>query len=348
VKKISILILIISLAACVSGKPQDNITRIDAYLTDLEINQGFSGSVLIAREGKILLRKGYGMANRETQTPNTPQTRYRIHWVTMPFTALAVMQLQAAGNLDVQDSICRYIPDCPVHWQGITIHHLLTHTSGVSDTIHPWGSEEDIPTTGLERVELIKRGEPYFQAGDRLRYSSNGYLILGAIIEVISGQNYDEYLKQYIFHPSGMENSGYQGNSVAAGYKPDGSQAPALDLLFRYSAGGLYSTVEDLYLFDQALNAGELLDQEYLDLMFTGYAETPSMDFPGADYGYGWFIGETLNRRVIFQGGAISGYTAGMMRFPDEGVTIIVLRNYEILVYDRLEIEIANLLFGET
>ena len=88
--------------------------------------------------------------------------------------------------------------------------------------------------------------------------------------------------------------------------------------------------------------------QEYRDLIFTGYAETPSMDFPGAEYGYGWFIGETLNRRVIFQGGAMSGYTAGMMRFPDEGVTIIVLRNYEILVYDRLEIEIAKLLFGES
>ena len=335
------------LAACTVEKQQDIGGNIDAFLTELKHHQEFSGSVLIARHGEVLISKGYGMADREGQIPNTPQTRFRINWLTMPFTAMAIMQLQADGKLEVGDSICQYIPDCPDYWQGITLHHLLNHTSGVSDWIQPWGGEVDKPTTGLERVELIKQKAPYFQPGEKLRYCENGYIILGAIIESVSGLSYDEYLKVHIFEPIKMENSGYEGNGVAVGYKPTGIEAPIPDMLFRYSASGLYSTVEDLYLWDQALYSEQLVAQEFLDLMFTGYAKTPSVDFKGADYGYGWFIGETLGRRLIFHGGAMSGYSSGIMRFPDERVTIIVLRNYEIQIYDRLEIELAKIVFGE-
>ena len=340
-------ILIVLLAACAVEKPPD-IAGIDAYLSELEKDQGFSGLVLIAKDREVLLSKGYGMADKEAQIPNTSKTRYRIHWLTMPFTAMAIMQLQVDGKLDVQDSICQYIPVCPEYWQGITLHHLLTHTSGVSDWIQPWGSEAEKPTTGLERVEFIKHKAPYFQPGEQFRYSENGYIILGAIIESVSGQAYDEYLKQHIFDPLGMENSGYEGNSIAVGYKPTGEEAPVPDLLFRYSASGLYSSVEDLYLWDQALYGEQLLAQDYLDMMFTGYAETPSVDFKGSDYGYGWFIGKTFGRRVIFHGGWMSGYTSMIMRFPDDRVTIIVLRNFEIEIYDRLEIELAKMVFGET
>lgn len=255
------MVFVLLLMACVPENPQDIAREVDAYLTDLEQSQGFSGSVLIAREGSILINKGYGMADRDRQIPNTPQTRYRISQVSMPFTAMAIMQLQEESKLDVQETICKYIPDCPDYWQWITIHHLLTHTSGVSDAIRPWGSEADKPKSGLERVELINHNAPYFQPGEKLRYSENGYVIL--------------------------------------------------------------------------------------DTMFTGYALTPSMDFKGAEYGYGWFIGETLDRRVIFHGGAMSGYTSGILRFPDERVTIVVLRNYGIQIYDRLEIELAKIVFGE-
>ncbi len=340
-------LLLMLLAACAVEKPQDIIEQIDAYLTELEQNQGFSGAVLIARNGDVLISKGYGMADRESQSPNIPQTRYRIHWVTMPFTAMAVMLLQADGNLDVQDPICRYIPECPDYWQGITLHHLLTHTSGVSDWIPSWGSEADKPTTGLERVELIKQKAPYFKPGEQFRYSENGYIILGFVIEKVSGQAYDEFLKEYIFEPLGMDNSGYEGNSVAVGYKATGIKAPIPDLLFRYSASGLYSSVEDLYLWDQALYGEQFISQEYLDMMFKGYARTPSLDMKDADYGYGWFIGNILNRPVIAHGGMMSGYTAMILRFPDERMTIIVLRNYEMARYDRLEIELAKMVFGE-
>jgi CubicO group peptidase (beta-lactamase class C family) len=344
---LSLIVILFVLTACVVGKPPISVGHIDAYLSELEQKQEFSGAVLIARDGEVLISKGYGMADRAGQIPNTPQTRYRISWVTMPFTATAIMQLQADGELEVQDSICQYILECPDYWQGIKLHHLLTHTSGVSDSIQPWGSEADKPATGLERVELIKQNAPYFQPGEQLRYSENGYVILGAIIERVSGQSYEEFLKMHIFEPLGMENSGYDGNHMAVGYKPTGIEAPTPDVLFRYSAAGLYSTVEDLYMWDQALYGEQILAQKYLDMMFTGYATTPSMDFKGAKYGYGWFIGETLDRLVLFHGGSMGGYNAVIMRFPIEGVTIIVLRNYEIQTYDRLEIELAKMVFGE-
>jgi len=141
-----------------------------------------------------------------------------------------------------------------------------------------------------------------------------------------------------------MSNSGYD-NNVAVGYKPIGIKAPVPDPLFQGSASGLYSSVEDLHLWDQALYEDRLVPKEYLDMMFTGYVRTPSVDFEGANYGYGWFIGNILDRSMVAHGGLMSGYTSMLLRFPDERVTIIVLRNYEVQVYDRLEIELAKMVF---
>jgi len=342
---IFLVLLLLNSTSC--EKRQDVVGQLDEFLNEREQNQEFSGAVLIARRGEVIFRKGYGMADRDAQIPNTTNTRYRIHWLTMPITATAIMQLQAEGKLDIRDSICKYISECPAYWQEITLHHLLTHTSGVSDWVESWGSEAEKPVTGLDRVELITQKAPYFQPGEQLRYSENGYVILGAIIEIVSGQAYDEYLKEHIFEPLGQNNSGYQGHNIAIGYKPSGEQAPMPDVLFRYSASGLYSTVEDLYLWDQALYSDQLISQEYLDMMFTGYARTPSVDFKGSDYGYGWFIGEILDRQLIFHGSSMSGYSGEIMRFPDQKVTIIILRNQEIQVYDRLGIELAEIVFGE-
>lgn len=344
---LALVILISMLVACTIPIPQDSAKQIDTYLTDLAQDRKFSGAVLVARDGNILISKGYGMADVENHVANTPQTRFRVHWVTMQFTAMAILMLQAEGKLNVQDPICQYIPECPDFWQGITIHHLLTHTSGISDWIQPWDQAAGKPSTSHQLVDWLKYEPPYFNPGEKFRYSSNGYIILGYIIEKVSGQSYETFLRQHIFTPLGMLNSGYDDNNVAVGYKTIGMKASVPDLLFRYSASGLYSSVEDLYLWDQALYGEQLVPQDYLDMMFTGYARTPSMDFEGAYYGYGWFIGSALNRSVIAHGGMMSGFTAMVLRFPDERVTIIVLRNYEIQVYDRLEIELAKMVFDE-
>jgi CubicO group peptidase (beta-lactamase class C family) len=259
---------------------------------------------------------------------------------------MAVLMLQAEGKLNIQDPICQYISDCPDYWQGISLHHLLTHTSGLSDWVQPWGDSTDMPTTSLQLVDHLKHKPPYFEPGEGFRYSENGYIVLGYIIEKVSGQPYEIFLKQRILEPLGMANSGYGDEEVAVGYKVIGTKAPVPDLLFRYSASGLYASVEDLYLWDQALYGTQLLPQEYLDRMFSGYARTPSVDIEEADYGYGWFIGKVLDRQVIAHGGSMAGYTAMFLRFPDEQVTIIVLRNYGMDVYDRLEIELARMVFN--
>jgi CubicO group peptidase (beta-lactamase class C family) len=335
-------------ASCGVSSPQDAATRIDAYLSRRAKEQGFRGAVLVAREGSILLSKGYGFADAENRVPNTPETQFRLHWMTMPFTAMAILMLQAEGRLDVQDPICRFILDCPEYWQGITIHHLLTHTSGMSDWVQPWDSTTGRPSSSLQLVAQIKGKPPDWKPGERLRYSNNGYIVLGHIIEQVSGESYGTFLQQRIFQPLGMENSGYDKDSnVAVGYTISGNPAPVPDLLFRYSASGLYSSVEDLYLWDQALYSERLIPQEYLDMMFTGYARTPSTDFPDSDYGYGWFTGTVLNRPVIAHGGGMAGFSSMMLRFPDERVTVIALRNYEMPAYDRLEIELAEMVFDE-
>jgi CubicO group peptidase (beta-lactamase class C family) len=340
-----LLLVPLILGGC--SQTQERAKRIDIFLDQLAERGNFSGSVLVARQGETLVNKGYGWADRSERTPNTPQTRYRIHWITMEFTAMATLMLENQGLLNVQGFICNYIPDCPVYWEGITIHHLLTHTSGLSDWVQPWEGEAEIPSTSLQRVEQIKGKPPYFEPGEGFRHSENGYIVLGHIIESASGQPYEDYLREHIFDPLGMLNSGLEDrtNSLAVGYKPNGEPAPPLDLLFRYSASGLYSSVEDLYLWDQALYEETFVSKEFLNKMFTGYAHTPSVDFEGSRYGYGWFIGKILDRPVYAHGGMTSGYTSMFLRFPEERVTIIVLRNIETQVYDRLEIELAEKLF---
>ena len=342
------LILAFFLIRCASPEPAQAIPAIDAYLTDLEQAGAFSGAILIAQDGRVALKKGYGLADRERQIPNTPQTRFRLSLVSMQFTAAAVMMLQSEGLLDVRHGICQYLPECPDSWREVTIHHLLTHTAGIPDTVLPWSGEKAWPATGLERMAQIQAEPLYFQPGSQFRYSHNGYLILGAIIEQVSGLAYADFLSARIFEPLGMVHTGLEGNHLAIGHNPGGTPLPPADVLFRYSAGGLFSSVEDLYRWDQALYNEELLPAEALEQIFTGYATTPSVDFKDTKYGYGWFVGSLLGRRVHAHGGMMSGYSAMILRFPEDRLTLIVLRNIETPIYDRLEIDLARMIFDET
>lgn len=346
-KTFALIFVAVLLIACASDVAPNSAAQIDKYLTQLTEEQTFSGAVLVARDGEVLINKGYGTADFDNQIPNTPQTQFHVHWVTMQFTAMAVLMLESVGKLDVQDPICQYIPDCPEYWQGITIHHLLTHTAGLSDTIQWWDSAADRPANTLQFIERIWGNPPYFPPGEQFRYSGNGYIVLGHIIEQVSGQPYETFVQQRVFEPLGMTDSGFDDSQAAVGYKTIGAAAPVPSQLFQNPASGLLTSVEDLYRWDQALYGDQLLPQDYLDRMFTGYARTPSMDIEEADYGYGWFNGRILDRPVIAHGGMMSGFTAMFLRFPDECVTIIVLRNYELQIYDRLEIDLAKMVFGE-
>jgi CubicO group peptidase (beta-lactamase class C family) len=259
--------------------------------------------------------------------------------------------LQAQDRLKVQDPICRYIPECPPAWQDITIHHLLTHTSGIPDlTEFPdFDRFKATPSAPLQTIARFRDMPLDFQPGEQGRYSNSGYVVLGYIIERASGQSYETFLQQNIFEPVHMENTGYdrEDGSLAVGYtgfharweKPDD-----FDMTLPFAAGGLYSTVEDLYRWDQALYTEQLMSQESLHMMFTPHAMLSNL---GISYGYGWFVREVNNRLVLSHSGGIEGFATEMRRYPDDKVTIIILSNRDTTDVIAVGNQIARVVLRE-
>ena len=306
-------------------------STIDKILTVHTERETFIGTVLVARNGEILLSQGYGWADRENQIPNTPQTKYRLGSITKQFTAMAILILQSREQLNVQERICRYLPECPDSWQEITIHHLLTHTSGIPDLTEfsDYKTFKATPTTPEQTIARFKDKPLDFQPGEKCSYSNSGYVLLGTIIEQVSGQSYEMFLQQNIFDPLQMKNTGYDHNddSLATGYTGVDSnwEKPAyIDMTLPYAAGGLYSTVENLYRWDQALYTEQLVPQESLDLMFTPHAKMAAF---GLSYVYGWFVGKMNNHPAVSHGGGIDGFVTEIRRYIDDSITIIILSN---------------------
>jgi CubicO group peptidase (beta-lactamase class C family) len=321
----------------VSGSQQ--IADIDSYLSHLATTGAFSGSVLLARGDTVLLSKGYGQADEENNIPNTPQTRFRIGSNTKQFTAMAILLLQERGKLHVQDSVCRYVPDCPSDWQPITIHNLLTHTSGIPDYINSPDFPPLIgtPATPEQLVARFKNQPLLFPPGDHWQYSNSGYTLLGYIIERVSGESYAQFLQDNILEPLHLDNTGYDSNNPqppehANGYLSAHNKPVYLDMSEFYAAGALYSTVEDLYRWDQALLSDELVSQQVMDAMFTPYIPCPSGGCALSSdigYGYGWFIANESNHRLIYHWGHIDGFFTSNSFYPQDQVIVVVLSNLE-------------------
>jgi len=271
--------------------PEDLSSKLDHMMGALAEEDSFTGAVLVARNGEILLSQAYGWADREKRLPNTPQTKFRIGSVTKQFTAMAVLLLQAQGRLNVHEHVCTYIPECPAAWQEITIHHFLTHTSGIPNftSFLDYGKLKARHSTPEQTIARFKDKPLDFQPGEKYRYSNSGYIVLGYIIEQASGQPYELYLQQHIFEPLQMTSSGYDHNdgSLATGYtgaKSRWKKADTIDMSIPFAAGALFSTLEDLYRWDQALYTDQFASQESLDLMFN-----PHVKIGGDEsYGYGW------------------------------------------------------------
>ena len=334
-------------------------SQIDDFITALAKQDRFSGSILVAKEGQVLISKGYGMANLELDVPNTPQTKFRIGSITKQFTAMAILQLQQQGKLNVQDPICQYIRDCPQAWQPITIHHLLTHTSGIKDyTSFPnfsdFGKQSMSP---IELIELFRDLPLEFTPGESWNYSNSGYILLGYIIEAVSGEPYGIFLLKNIFIPLQMEDTGYDNNHTilknrADGYFSSTANADYFDQSVAYAAGGLYSTVEDLFRWDQALYTDVLIPQALRVEMFTPFSPipvSPSDAIPDGDisYGYGWRIGTQLGHPWTFHTGTGYGFHNLINRYPDDKVFIVLLGNRESAVLGDISREIAQMVFGE-
>jgi len=343
-------VIVLLLGNC---RAQEVTSEIDKYLNTAVESGKFSGSILIARNGKVLLSKGYGMANRELNVPNTPQMKFRIGSLSKQFTAMAIMILQERGKLSVQDSVCKYVPDCPRGWAEITIHHLLTHTSGIQELLSfpDFRQTMALPSPVAQTVERFKNKPLDFKPGTKFKYSNSGYVLLGYIIERVSGQSYEAYLKENIFEPLKMSNSGSDHNDLiienrAAGYtKRDGViiNAPYIDMSIPTGGGSLYSTVEDLFLWDQALYTEKLITRKSLDVMFTPYTT--------ADWGdgaaYGWFIGKNKsNHKYMGFLGGINGFAAQIMRYPDEKLLVVVLSNFSFAPVTDIESDLADIVFS--
>lgn len=338
------LVLVLSVASPLAAQSTERdaeaIEVIDAALTRFAEGGQLSGSVLIARGAEILLEKGYGYAVAGWEVANTPETVYRIGSITKQFTAMAILKLQENGLLTVDDLICIHLEECPESWSAITIHHLLTHTSGIPNYTDDYAvlSKLMYSTVGSAAVVDSFIDEPLqFEPGTNWSYSNSGYHLLGDIIARAAGVSYRRYLQETFFEPLGMESTDLERNTsiisnMAEGYSTGRSRAAYINMNVPYSAGALISTVGDLLKWEQALFNGQVVSQASLDTMWEGAFPLDEQQ----EYGYG-LIRETQDGRVsISHGGGINGFTSLMIYLPEADLTVIMLTNREDTPMDVL------------
>ncbi len=265
------------------SKAQEKLLRMEQIIQSSVTGQRFMGTVLVAQNDQVLLDKGYGYANLEWQIPDSPQAKFRLGSITKQFTAACILLLEERGKLKTDDPVKKYMPDAPAAWDKITIYNLLTHTSGIpSFTGFPdYRSTEAQPTTPEKLVARFRDKPLDFQPGEKWNYSNSGYVLLGYLVEKISGQSYKDFVQENIFKPLGMNDSGYDSNSAiilhrAYGYTP-GPNGPVnagyIDMSIPFSAGALYSTTHDLLRWEQGLFGGKLLSAASLKKMTTPFKQ---------------------------------------------------------------------------
>lgn len=325
---------------------QDFTAKAGAYVDSWARDGHFSGTVLVAKDGKPLLRKGWGMANREWNIPNAPDTRFRLGSITKQFTAAAILKLAEEGKLTLQDPVGKYYTDAPATWEKITIHHLLNHTSGIVSYTGLPGFFQKESMTARKPAEIVKltQDKPLeFEPGSKMKYNNTGYILLGYVIEKVSGMPYDEYLKKNLFEPLGLKDTGYDWNQAiiarrASGYLPDGKNAPYLDMSLPYAAGSLYSTVDDLAAWAAALESGKVVSKENYTKMTTPYLN---------NYGYGLVMEKIENHGVVGHGGGINGFNTMLLRASSDGLTVAVLANQNTPAADRIGKDLVALYLGK-
>jgi CubicO group peptidase (beta-lactamase class C family) len=350
---ISFIIIKIIAATFIISPPVANASesiqsKADEYMIACQDMNLFSGSVLISKGGKVLLQKGYGMADREQKIENSAKTKFRICSLTKSFTAMAIMQLEEKGKLSVNDKLSKFIPDYP-NGDKITIHHLLTNTSGIVDhtelpdfkTIR-----RTKPVTIEQTIATFKKRPLKFMPGEKFEYSNSNYILLGLISEKVSGKSYGDFIRGNIFVPLKMNNSGFEYynkliENFATGYKKSDItiiKADSRVMSNAHASGGLYSTIEDLYLWDRALYTDKLVGKETLNKMFTPFKDV---------YGYGWCIIDIFDKKVTTHGGDIEGYNTNITRFIDDDVCIIILSNFEHALTGKISMDLAAITFGK-
>jgi CubicO group peptidase (beta-lactamase class C family) len=318
------------------GQPADKSQAIDAFFATYHDAGLFNGTVLVAENGKVILRKGYGSADFEWQIPNTPDTKFRLGSITKQFTAALILQLVNEGRLTIGTKLADVLPYYRKDTGArITIEHLLTHTSGIPSYTGLPNFMSEVSRNPYEVRAFVEKycsRDLEFEPGSTFRYNNSGYFILGAIIEQIAGKSYERVLTERIFDPLGMRASGYDTTRTllprrARGYTQRLAgviNADYLDMSLPYAAGSLYSTVDDLYIWDRALYTDKVLPASLKEQMFT-----PRL----SNYGFGWMIRKQpigaakAERTTIGHGGGINGFSTLITRIPEDQHLVVLLNN---------------------
>lgn len=354
-------LLILPLAACSPGgepaaaetapvaapAPLVEVSQLPVLAARLErsaASNGFMGAVLVARGDEVLFRKAYGMADREAGEPLALDSRFRLASISKQFTAAAILKLQDDGVLNVADPLCRWIQPCPEAWAPVTLHHLLSHTSGIPDLMQrpDWGIVRRTPKTVAELTADTAEYRLSFEPGSRVRYSNAAYNLLGAVIQRATGRTLDQYLREEILEPAGMADTGLKDadGEVIMGYATfPGGIAPQPDYnpSIIFAAGAMYSTLDDMLRWNRALHGGRVLSEQAYGRMIAPHNpphEGAEPRRPPRDYGYGLFVSALGDRvepvfrdRQIYHTGSWSGFRNMVTHQPESGVTVIVLGN---------------------
>jgi CubicO group peptidase (beta-lactamase class C family) len=325
------------LIALVMVSAQESKLQMDSYIEEQMAKLHIPGTaVAVVRNGKVELMKGYGLANVEQKTAVTPNTMFQIASTTKPFTAMAIMMLAEEGKVSLDEKAIKYLPWLPSIDSDITVRQLLAHTSGVMADLRT-GNVDNF--TIDEFKKRVAQAPLAFKPNERWEYANTGYILLGMIIEAVSGTSYGEFLTQRIFKPLGMNNTAYNEavgntNNRALGYdwQNDGfRQSPYF--AGGYGAGALVSSVSDLTKWEQALSARKLLKPSSYEQMWTpvklSNGQPRSFEFRAeqSGYGFGWFLTSYKGHKLFTHGGTLSGFSSQIMRFVDDKISIIVMTN---------------------
>ena len=342
------LTLLISVWLTIAGQTQAQ--SLKSQLEEIVRSSGFKGSVLVSHADRTLLAVGYGLADHEKGIKNSASTQHRIGSVTKQFTAMAMLILEEQGKLKTQAKVGDYLKGVPKTWQALTLHQLLTHTSGLT---HSWavpafarnGSK---PKTLDETLALFFELPLKFEPGTDYQYSGVGYFLLAKIIESQSGQSYDAFLRQHIFEPLGMNNTGCdhpdrpQGEA-SRGYQinPRGNRrsAPGFYMPLLTGGGNLYSTVEDMQRWDKALREQKLISKESYDRMYTTER---------SNYAYGWKVRTQKGERWISHGGGVPGHSSFILRNPDKDLCVVIMSNNRAKRGRPIPFRLANAVLDQT
>ena len=356
VLRILLLTLLLQISPSFAADTPDKAAKIDTLMLHYADCCAFTGTVLVSDHDKVIFKKGYGLANREWNIPNTPDVKFRLGSITKQFTSMLIMQQVAKGSIKLEGHLSDYLPYYRQDTGSkVTIAQLLSHTSGIPSYTDDPKFFPDVSRNYYAVDDFVKKfcsGDLQFEPGTKFHYDNSGFFLLGAILEHVTGKTYEALLKENIFVPLGMKDSGYDHHADilpkrASGYDLDLAgvvNAPYLDMALPYAAGSLYSTVEDLYKWDQALYADKLVPNDLKQKLFT-----PNLEH----YGYGWDIrtaapGEPgAGQTMISHGGGINGFNTLEQRLVGDHDLILIFNNTPGANLGEMAKGIRAILYGQ-